>query len=1207
MLSGVNFVAAADPVSFNAADTQAAVVLTGQAKLETLAFEIGSLRQQRLAITVAGTGSTASVTLGVSQNSQEAYLLEIEEIHNRRPQVFGYQIEVNGTMVYFRSYEEMAAGSNRFFVQVPRSVVPDGRLMVTFRSESDAPFSISRVWAHADFFALADSEGTYQTMDMYGEATVLTPALAPVGETVSYEAINKAIGTEAETKAWSDMRERLAGTGYATGPFINLQYALMPFHTVRSSIDQGLERVLKHGVDFQLAFNSGEWGSHPDGPDGLGGFFSDAKYSSISFDKEAQTYRPTWLNTPGNTTWPAWNDPQLQLYLKHKLTASVQYYMDQRDFLTAHGATVPFPVINQDWGLAASPDCSDSNIIAAKKDGVSFTPEDGLSDQEKMWLYRSMSRVPSRFGAIFAEAVGREPILVDRGTVIPPKRQSLDDYYFQTFADASNSPFHDDQWAGWQYAVGPQTWVTGEFLPHLPAAYFDYIMAHGKLACPNLERMALPTLEYVQTCYERGFRSLWLCNARSGDIDLFAPQAKGQDDKPCTPETTVNAKVLDLLFSKQKNAGPIEQIVLSDNIGVKPDVVNPANGGKMDELQVVDGTLPGRIIYRLTSAGGPFAHGLELDLTARFTEAEGSSIDIAVGVDQALLTTVATLKRADFFKTSHYPWKASAHLKLGETMRNQSACLLQITVQAAGKSDNVGIEHLRVSQPWSTTGGHPGGAPFTIKQKRTLHLWTQDRAVLERMETTYRQHVGEDATYRTSAELAAQGRLLSAYRTLAGELSQLLPARFAVRGQGPLGRYPVSVKLSDEDQVLLVDLTKAGPSGFAFSVKTEKPQRFQVRVAGLRTGEAYKLSSTGVNSWSLTPPSDQAVGSGFDGSQDVELEAQPIDPRTKSLPRNLSGSYAGPTEGGILIETQADGLWLDNPIFVPVAKDAVFTRVQSGSTGSPVSDKPKSRDQVDLVIDAAGVAQEVRSTFGAVTGRIKAFHPPVMKGELSNGVIELDDGGRYEFANQWGFTTLKVPGLKWRTRSHRAEELAKALVPGLEVQLTFCPYVVNQRLPRMISLTHERKVDPNLGPSIVYDETMQSGWFQNGWDSTIDIASTAMVNTGKTSMAITITEARGAGGFFHLNGPFDTTPYRSLTFWINGGPKGGQKLKVILYEGAQFHQLPTLDANTWVKHTVKLADIGAENLTDLSALRFVDQGGTSIGATFHVDDVSFGP
>jgi hypothetical protein len=309
--------------------TQSMVTLAGGAKRESLTAEVGTLRQTWSAVTLPDQGATVSISLQVSATGTTPILLEIEEIHQRREQCFGAMVLVNKSPVYFRSYEEMGAGPVRYFVQVPRYLAPDGQLAVQIRNDGHAPLSIHRLWAYGDFFALADREGIYETMPIFQEALTLMPALAAKGENVPGQVQQKALGTPIEALAWKDLNNRVDGTGYATGPFLNLQYALLPFEQIKRSIDQGLDRIAKLGTPFQLAFNSGEWGSHPNGMDGLGGFFSDVKYSTIGFDAVTKTYRPCWPGTPGDTTWPAWNDPQLQRYLDYKLKQSVRYYLDR--------------------------------------------------------------------------------------------------------------------------------------------------------------------------------------------------------------------------------------------------------------------------------------------------------------------------------------------------------------------------------------------------------------------------------------------------------------------------------------------------------------------------------------------------------------------------------------------------------------------------------------------------------------------------------------------------------------------------------------------------------------------------------------------------------------------------------------------------------------------------------------------------------------
>jgi hypothetical protein len=49
-------------------------------------------------------------------------------------------------------------------------------------------------------------------------------------------------------------------------------------------------------------------------------------------------------------------------------------------------------------------------------------------------------------------------------------------------------------------------------------------------------------------------------------------------------------------------------------------------------------------------------------------------------------------------------------------------------------------------------------------------------------------------------------------------------------------------------------------------------------------------------------------------------------------------------------------------------------------------------------------------------------------------------------------TKFQVPGLKEHYRNNSQDDLVKALQPGMEVEIAYCPYTTNGRLPRMVSV-----------------------------------------------------------------------------------------------------------------------------------------------------------
>ncbi len=153
-------------------------------------------------------------------------------------------------------------------------------------------------------------------------------------------------------------------------------------------------------------------------------------------------------------------------------------------------------------------------------------------------------------------------------------------------------------------------------------------------------------------------------------------------------------------------------------------------------------------------------------------------------------------------------------------------------------------------------------------------------------------------------------------------------------------------------------------------------------------------------------------------------------------------------------------------------------------------------------------------------------------------------------------------------------------------------------------------LDEDPSPLNLYAEGLASGWFPNGWSSTTNPLSSGdgvPPRTGTKVCAATITGVGGAAGFFYqAAGGLDLRTYQSVTFWLHGGTQGGQSLKLMPYSStpsAGKLLSPPLTAGMWQKYTVTLAELSQINASDLNALRFVDQGGASVGRTFYMDDI----
>ncbi|HWX20728.1 MAG TPA: YDG domain-containing protein [Candidatus Binatia bacterium] len=138
----------------------------------------------------------------------------------------------------------------------------------------------------------------------------------------------------------------------------------------------------------------------------------------------------------------------------------------------------------------------------------------------------------------------------------------------------------------------------------------------------------------------------------------------------------------------------------------------------------------------------------------------------------------------------------------------------------------------------------------------------------------------------------------------------------------------------------------------------------------------------------------------------------------------------------------------------------------------------------------------------------------------------------------------------------------------------------------------------------IYTDNLVNAFQDWSWNSTRNFANTIPVNSGTQSISVTITSSGGALSLQYQAG-FNTSPYASLSFWVNGGSTGGQRLQLfgtLANSGQIAYALPRLPTNQWQQITVPLATLGVANKSNFSGLFIQD---TSGGAqpVFYVDDV----
>ncbi len=138
----------------------------------------------------------------------------------------------------------------------------------------------------------------------------------------------------------------------------------------------------------------------------------------------------------------------------------------------------------------------------------------------------------------------------------------------------------------------------------------------------------------------------------------------------------------------------------------------------------------------------------------------------------------------------------------------------------------------------------------------------------------------------------------------------------------------------------------------------------------------------------------------------------------------------------------------------------------------------------------------------------------------------------------------------------------------------------------------------------VYDDGLASGWASYSW-AAVKLDDTTLVHEGKNAISVTVKE--GSYGALELRtAPFDGSKFGAVTFWINGGPTGGQGSLVVKasVDGKQqgMTGIPKLEANKWTQVTVSLADLGVNTSPKVTGF-LIQQNSADAAPTFFVDDI----
>ncbi len=146
---------------------------------------------------------------------------------------------------------------------------------------------------------------------------------------------------------------------------------------------------------------------------------------------------------------------------------------------------------------------------------------------------------------------------------------------------------------------------------------------------------------------------------------------------------------------------------------------------------------------------------------------------------------------------------------------------------------------------------------------------------------------------------------------------------------------------------------------------------------------------------------------------------------------------------------------------------------------------------------------------------------------------------------------------------------------------------------------------PALAPVVsafpIYEDVLTNNFQDWSWANIVNLVNSAPVYSGNYSILVTADQYQ-ALWLYHA--PFSTSPYASMSFWINGGAAGAQGLQVmgVITNAYQaFFSLPTLAPNTWTQFNIPLSALGVANVTNCQG--FWIRPTLSGTTTFYVDSI----
>lgn len=1037
--------AVADSLAFgNEADgTSHSLTLGGRAEQTIRVAATGTRNESYPVVLFREKGDSASFVMNLSapvpENASERIWFEVEEIHENTEQGFAYSVLVNGKIVYFRSYEQIASAPNHYFFSVARSEAGDlSAVALKFVSDQDAAFAVSKIRAYTDFSALAEDQEIYRKMGVYqysaNSAANATENLAPY-RNYSYDL-------------------------YEIGAMFRVDYLNTSVENAVASMETYLTVAQEWGIPVQI-MNSIYWSSSPYGPDGKGGSFTDPIYTQVTYNSKTGEYYRSTPNVYSDTNWVTAGSDNLNEACADKLSAILGGYSDAIAKARMAGFDTSRMSYVMEWGVCYKAidtmrglsaygklDAGDFNpglVEKAAIDGVTLDPTDGLSYAEKLWLTNWTARYNQTLADAWHRGFSSDPVIVNAGKIDLPAAQSLSRLFSHNVQWLNRNPSYDLRISGWKGGIGTGFYSSSEDMYFDDIRYYQYKNAYGRTGCVNLEMAIHNPSEvisrYLSQSYELGLEFVTLFNDKASygtagtlkSIDSIA-------SKPATAPVEYRRNLINVDF--------LRDVAIRNLISQTSSIVACENMEQDTEngMLAMKQSGTGSVTFRVQDGGKAFANGLSLAVQA--SESYGDSIRIYVGSspDQLnLYTTFTPTQQVDRFNKNYL-----CTYDLASLTKGLSDCYIRI--ECTSGNATAGIQFVKVYLNNSMKTGQADGSLPTVREARTMNLYVSARAVAEDLLAEYLKKNGsEDAVSDLARKLIARGYVATAAKILSGQISEVIPATYVVTETGRLGRYPVAVTPSRANLPVTVTLTRYGASGIDFTVATSKrEQTAEFVFSDLPEGSGWTLVDHGGNSYSLVPGDAYTAQDGK-----ITVTVQVLLPKAATYTALEGRAYADQTGISLRVTVQ-DRAVSHSAEYVSVTMDNGCQYTRRADDGSDVTTGnaalPKQGDYVKLRFNEAGTkVVSVESVYGKKTGVVRAFIAPDAK-TGTNGTIIFEDGSSFDIEYQRFTTKITIGSVDAYARSLYPSQISSAIRPGMTLEITYCPERYNGANPRLLTV-----------------------------------------------------------------------------------------------------------------------------------------------------------